>query len=121
MSIKFRSWNEKEQKFYYFMDGKYYLDSWFRIQCGNTIDFDWKNAEQSTGNYDKNNNEIFENDIIIVGKYTTKDFTYTMKKHKWEWIAEQHNCGHSGIGSGYWGNDIEVIGNIHENKELLDV
>jgi len=44
-----------------------------------------------------------------------------MKKHKWEWIAEQHNCGHSGIGSGYWGNDIEVIGNIHENKELLDV
>ena len=105
----------------YFENGDYSITYNTRCYKCSKVGFDWLNAEQSTGNYDKNNNEIFENDIIIVGKYTTKNFTYTMKKHKWEWIAEQHNCGHSGIGSGYWGNDIEVIGNIHENKELLDV
>ena len=60
--------------------------------------------------------EIYEGDIFYIG---SKKIMYVV-----EWI----DCGLKGrqiknkswIGLDYWKDDIEVIGNIYENPELME-
>ena len=71
---------------------------------------------QYTGLKDKNNREIYEGDILKKGKY--------MFECKWGYcsfdfnpfpypIDKEHNQ------DGYFREDMEVIGNIYENPELI--
>ena len=80
---------------------------------------------QFTGLTDKNGKKVFENDIIVICYETDgEEFTETKRVHynekkccwypmRWEECCEY--CGHyTEVKS------IEVIGNIHDNPELLE-
>lgn len=74
---------------------------------------------QSTGLLDKNNKEIFEGDIVLVLDslytvfYDIEKGSYRLKPHDERWNVDyMSNFSHGG--------NFEVVGNIYENKELID-
>jgi uncharacterized phage protein (TIGR01671 family) len=128
--IKFRAWNEEQKQMALVSS----LHSSMNIHVsyqkgeekkgyffgGNWVGADWNKDNailmQFTGSKDKNGVEIYEGDILRHNKYrTTKDV---------EWVD---GCGFQCYIDcddefddlmGYIPKMIEVIGNIHENKDL---
>lgn len=118
--IKFRCWDIFKQRWsnYKINDSTvYFMDKntgvWYGSYNKRYKDF---NLMQYTGLKDKNEKEIYEGDIFHIG---SKKNLYVV-----EWI----DCGLKGrqirnkswIGLDYWKDDIEVIGNIYENPELME-
>ena len=78
---------------------------------------------QFTGLLDKNGKEIYEGDIVRYNK-TNEKTTTTVAEVFWNtlgmggwWLVDLPDRYHSG---GMHIDSIEVIGNIHENPELLN-
>jgi uncharacterized phage protein (TIGR01671 family) len=129
--IKCRSWISSIQKFVYFENGNY---SW-KKKIDNVQVFNWDNAQQYTGLKDKNGVPIYEGDILISDKVDSS-------KNKWIGVVEDNGFGWlalkykeyinpSWLGAlsspinepqqASWVMDTcEVIGNVDENKELLE-
>ncbi len=82
-------------------------------------DFDEIEFMQSTGLKDKNGKEIFEGDVVKMAKDVYSEPTYyEIVRHRggaYRLESKQHGCE-------LWlrHTDCEVVGNIYENKELLD-
>lgn len=70
---------------------------------------------QFTGMTDKNGNRIFEGDIYSMGE---KNILYVVIFDKSQFIGKQVR-NRSLAGLEYWKSDIEIVGNIHDNPELL--
>lgn len=78
--------------------------------------------EQYIGLPDKNKKKIFENDIIkfgnTIGYINFNKGCFCVKLNKPDW-SNRNNPAIDIILNEY-PNDIEIIGNIHDNLELLD-
>ena len=108
--IKFRAWNTVGNV--YLRDLCYVGDGWYEVD--NLI------FEQYTGLKDKNGKEIYEGDVVDLG-YAIKIMQF------------YSNLGYDGkyMASGFYFDsqldyhgrelyDWEILGNIHENPELLE-
>ena len=115
--LKFRAW-----------DGKKMIDDVVPASETSIIElfeYEWQETEveaveQYTGLKDKNGKEIYENDIV---EYTTCYYGKEKRHRKiveWkEWYSddfgEPHNIGYFNLSE-----CMEVIGNVHENANLLE-
>ena len=112
--IKFRAWVDFNDEFVYLnefgdFDGKYESFSWEYIQALETM-------EQFTGLYDKNGKEIYKGDIILNPLYEEPYIVeYSENLAGYAGWGDDRACGCYLITD----EDIEIIGNIHENPELI--
>ena len=109
--IKFRMWNgermfEEEELYIYPMS---LLNSYTLYEKGCRF-------MQYTGLKDINGKEIYEGDIV-------KHKQYVYFSQLTHYTGEVHIGIHAGVMVGYdsIGKDVEVIGNIYDNPELLGV
>ena len=126
MIPKYRLWDKNKQVMYdnsqlIIWNGNVYANDSKKLTCNNlkgwSVDDDY--LMQSTGLFDKYGQEIFEGDIIKMSKDVYSEPTYyEVVRHRggaYRLESKQHGCE-------LWlrHTDCEVVGNVYENKELLD-
>ena len=97
--IKFRAWHNVYKQ----------MIDWQHLGMGAFNNEDYS-MMQSTGLFDKNGKEIYEGDIL-------KDFTEIHRNTIKDVVIFEH--GMFTMDSQMITNDAKIVGNIHENPELL--
>ena len=131
MRPKFRAWDKHGQKMFandelIIWNGNVYANDSKKLTCNNlkgwSIDDEYR--MQSTGFFDRNDQEIFEGDIVRQERTqpTTENKTITgvvtMLEGAWVIMNDREQ-----LASYLWSetDENEVLGNIYENPELLEV
>ena len=118
--IKFRAWLKEERKM---VNVETLFIGINRLCFGNSKtedlffrDFEEVELMQYTGLKDKNGKEIYEGDIYHVGD---KNIRYLVVWFDSGFEGKQlRSTSYAGLKS--WAKDIEILGNIYENKNLLE-
>ena len=129
--IKFRAWEEKNKQMYPNEQVYKIQDSWCADRLNELGDTMYSTEDielmQFTGLTDKNGKKIYEGDIVSVGQYYCGDTLYP----SFNGVVLYDDGGYFVSGNkpkdsheldsvSIHNLDIEVIGNIHQNKNLLD-
>lgn len=138
MTPEFRAWDKKRKEYFHITqlwsggtkEDSFTFDGW-KDNYGNSGFMDTVLLEQYTGLKDVNGDKIFEGDIIHFS-YDHTDFYSEVvfnggKFFGQTWTIPNLDLTTMPLGSGYHFNspfeyyydDMYVIGNIHENPELL--
>ena len=118
--FKFRFWDKKEKE--YFTCGDIdYKSGIFKTYPFRTYNgcFGYKNivAEQCTGLKDKNGRLIYAGDILGNKDFMSDVALLKYSNEKCCYILERRSVDE--FFNKWWADRLMVIGNIHENKELL--
>lgn len=113
MAPEFRVWDKRRKEYssssgFLDSEGNYYDE---RIETGEPQNKDFI-VEQYTGLKDINGNKIFEDDIVR----NEHEKTCVVNFKEGSFLVGDFYFGSIGAGMG-----LEIIGNIHENPELLEV
>nr|DAK34719.1 MAG TPA: YopX protein [Caudoviricetes sp.] len=126
MTPRYRAWDKHEQKMFtndelIIWNGNVYANDSKKLTCNNlkgwSIDDEY--LMQSTGLKDKNGKEIFEGDIVKMAKDVySKPTYYEVVRYRggaYRLESKQHGCE-------LWlrHTECEVVGNVYENKELME-
>ncbi|MEN4439032.1 YopX family protein [Staphylococcus hominis] len=127
-NFKFRAW-DKDHKYMEYTDknlvvcfsdeGSDAVDhTTFSLSCTSMKNFE---LMQSTGLKDKNGAEIYEGDIVQHSEKPNPCFSYpfeVIQARTGEWRLDNFRCGTVLAFSNQ--DELEVLGNIYENPELLE-
>lgn len=119
--IKFRAWDTDYEKMLEVASINYCNNAPTLIECISKEDSDFYLLEnldrivimQYTGLKDKNDNEVYEGDIVNV--WWNNGHNYPIKSQ----VEYREGCFYAGYMLNLCKDMLEVIGNIYENPELL--
>jgi len=131
--IKFRAWNRIEKRMESVNSIRFFMYQYTQVstryhdvKSGKSVDNQSVYGHedggdniilmQYTGLKDKNGKEIYEGDIFHLGD---RNILYVVEWHDCGLMGRQCRTHESYVGLTYWQDRIEVIGNIHDNPELL--
>lgn len=126
MILRYRAWDKHGHKMFandelIIWNGNVYANDSKKLTCNNlkgwSIDDEY--LMQSTGLFDKNGREIFEGDILKSNKYITSVF-YERGAYCVKFRRTTNTTVTMNVISFIEKYKTKVIGNIYENKELLD-